>query len=146
MKQIYLGLGVLIVLAACKPQPPAPAVVAEPAVSEPAAAVAAEVPAALLAAGTEPFWSVHLEAGMLSYTTPETVDQPRLLKGTREQRGGTLTVQGGEGNEAFKLTISGGPCSDGMSDLSHPFNAEFVLGTQTFKGCARDPAVPVAAP
>lgn len=148
MKKMYIGMALLMALAGCKqPAPAAPEAAAEPAVAEqPAAVVSSEFPAVLQASGTEPFWGVRVEDGKLSYTTPETMDAPHLLEGKRELVDGALTVQGGEGDAAFKITIKHGECSDGMSDLSHPFSAEFVLGKDTFKGCARDPSVAVEAP
>lgn len=147
MKKIGIGLGVLMALAACKPSPPSPRGASEPTIAEPAAAAAsAEFPRALQVAGVEPFWGVKVEGAALTYTTPETMDQPRLLQGQREQHGDVLSVRGGEGDGAFTLSIHRGPCSDGMSDLSHPFSAEFVLGKERFKGCARDLSLPVEAP
>lgn len=145
MKKMYLGLALVIALAGCKP--PATETTTSSGVDEPTAVVPAEdFPATLQASGTEPFWGVRAEGGKLSYTTPETMDAPRTFEGKRELQEGALIVQGGEGDAAFKLTIKRGECSDGMSDLQHPFSAEFVLGKDTFKGCARDPAVPVEAP
>lgn len=144
MKKMYLGLALVIALAGCKQ--PVPEATTSSGVDTPTAAMPAEdFPATLQAAGTEPFWGVRVEGGKLSYTTPETMDAPRMFEGKRELHDGALTVQGGEGDAAFKLTIARGECSDGMSDLRHPFSAEFVLGKDTFKGCARDPAVPVEA-
>lgn len=145
MKKIGIGLGVLMALAACKPSPPSPQGASGPIAAEPAAA-SAEFPVALQVAGVEPFWGVKVEGAALTYTTPETMDQPRLLQGRREQHGDVLSVHGGEGEGTFMLSIHRGPCSDGMSDLSHPFSAEFVLGKERFKGCARDLSLPVEAP
>lgn len=145
MKKMYLGLALLVALAGCKQ--PVPEAVTSSGVDGPAAVVPAEdFPATLQASGTEPFWGVRAEGGKLTYTTPETLDTPRTFEGKREVQDGALTVHGGEGDAAFKLTIKRGECSDGMSDLGHPFSADFVLGKDTFKGCARDLAVPVEAP
>lgn len=149
MKQAYMGLVLLATLAACsQPAPPVaetPAPAPAPA-AEPVVAASTDFPQVLQASGTEPFWGVRVEGGTLDYTTPETQDAPRHFEGARSLVDGLLQVQGGEGDNAFRLTIERASCSDGMSDLSHPFTAEFVLGKDTFKGCARDPAVPVEAP
>ena len=145
MKKTYIGLALLVALAGCKQ--PVPEAATSSGVDAPTAVVPAEdFPATLQASGTEPFWGVRAEGGKLSYTTPETMDAPRTFEGKRELQDGALIVHGGEGDGVFKLTIKRGECSDGMSDLRHPFSAEFVLGKDTFKGCARDPAVPVEAP
>jgi uncharacterized membrane protein len=136
-------------LLACSRQAPEPAAPATPAaatvVAEPVAA-ADEYPAVLQASGTEPFWGVRVSGAALDYTTPETQQSPRHFEGVRELRDGRLLVHGGEGEGAFRLTLERATCSDGMSDLEHPYTAEFVLDAETFKGCARDPAVPIKAP
>ncbi|WP_305805568.1 hypothetical protein [Stenotrophomonas sp. YIM B06876] len=135
-------------LLACSRQAPEPVAAApsgsSPAITAPAAAD--DYPAVLQAAGTEPFWGVRVSGAALDYTTPDTRQNPQHLQGTREMRDGRLLVHGGEGQGAFRLTIQRASCSDGMSDLAHPYTAQFVLGAETFKGCARDPAVPVQAP
>ncbi|MCD9087918.1 hypothetical protein [Stenotrophomonas sp. SY1] len=147
MKHAWIGLALVMGLAGCKQTPPAaPEEAAAPAVSEQAVHAAAEFPAVLQASGTEPFWGVLVDGGRLTYTTPETMDKPRMFEGTHEVKDGVLTVKGGEGDAAFGLTIRKGECSDGMSDLRYPFTSEFVLGKETFKGCARDPSVRVEAP
>lgn len=147
MKHAWMGLVLLATLAACSQQKspvaemPAPAPAAGPAL-----AANDDFPKVLQASGTEPFWGVRVDGGKLEYTTPETQATPRHFEGERRVSNGQLQVQGGTGDNAFHLTINRATCSDGMSDLSHAFTAEFVLGKQTFKGCARDPAVPMEAP
>jgi uncharacterized membrane protein len=135
-------------LLACARQAPEPAIAAAPAPAAVDAAGAAtdDYPAVLQAAGTEPFWGVRVDGAALDYTTPDTQQNPQHFEGTRELREGRLLVHGGEGQGAFRLTIERVTCSDGMSDLEHPYTAEFVLGAETLKGCARDPSVPVQAP
>ncbi len=147
MKQAWMGLALVMGLAGCTQAPPAtPAEPAPPVAGEATVVPAPAFPGVLQASGTEPFWGVLVDGGRLTYTTPETMDRPRMFEGTAALKDDVLTVQGGEGEDAFVLTIRRGACSDGMSDLSYPFTSAFVLGKQTFKGCARDPSVPVEAP
>jgi len=153
MKQLFLASIVAMALAACNgPKPadtdastaaPAPAPAPE-ATAE--AGAKDDFPVIVQAAGTEPFWAVRVDGAKLAYSTPETQASPRYFEGARAVLDGLLVVQGGEGADAFRLTLQQAECSDGMSDLKHPFTAEFVLGKDTFKGCARDPSVPVEAP
>ncbi len=157
MNKTSLGGLLLVALLGCNAQKPpvaetagaepttAPAPVAAPA-GQAEAAPAADFPLVLQASGTEPFWGVRVDGAALDYTTPETQDAPRHFEGTRELRDGLLVVHGGQGEDAFKLTLERAECSDGMSDMSHPFTAEFVLGKDTWKGCARDPAVATERP
>lgn len=152
MKQLCISAAMVLALSACNAQKPAAtddAAATQPAPTALAAVdgnAKGEFPQVLQASGTEPFWGVLADGGRLTYTTPETMDKPRVFEGTHEVKDGVLTVKGGEGDAAFGLTIRKGECSDGMSDLSYPFTSEFVLGKQTFKGCARDPSVPTEAP
>ncbi|MGV8960860.1 MAG: COG3650 family protein [Stenotrophomonas sp.] len=111
-----------------------------------AAPVTARFPQQLQVAGTEPFWGVRVEGDVLEFTTPETLDAPRRLQAPRRLDAQGLHFNGDADGQVFALEIQHKPCSDGMSDLMHPYTAEFVLGEQTFKGCARDPAVPIEAP
>lgn len=147
MKQAWIGLALVLGLAGCKQTPTAaPENTTAPVASEPAAVAVQEFPTVLQASGTEPFWGVLADGGRLTYTTPETMDKPRMFEGVQEVKDGVLTVKGGEGDAAFGLTIRKSECSDGMSDMRYPFTSEFVLGKETFKGCARDPSVPTEAP
>lgn len=140
-------LSPMLGLLACSPQTPQSAASAIPSSAPATSAPAADdYPAVLQAAGTEPFWGVRVDGSALDYSTPDTPQSPRHFEGIREVRDGRLLVHGGEGEGVFRLTLERAACSDGMSDVTHPYMAEFVLGAETFKGCARDPAVPVQAP
>ena len=152
MKQILTLTALVVALSACNgPKPAADSSATTPAPVAPAApaeAVAAkdDFPVIVQAFGNEPFWGVRVDGAKLDYSTPETQASPRHFEGARAVQDGLLVVQGGEGVDGFRLTLQRAECSDGMSDLKHPFTAEFVLGKDTFKGCARDPSVPVEAP
>ena len=151
MKKVFAAAAVVLALSACNGSKPAadsnagaPAPVAPVAPAE--VAPKDDFPAIVQAFGNEPFWSVRAEGGELDYSTPETQASPLHFEGSRTLQDGLLVVQGGEGKDAFRLTLQRAECSDGMSDLKHPFTAEFVLGKDSFKGCGRDPSVPVEAP
>lgn len=85
--------------------------------------------------GNEPFWSVEARGGTLVFSTPE--DQTGItLQGRRvPSLVGTVILGQSEGGE-FHLGITPGECSDGMSDRTHAYAATFILGGQTYKGCA----------
>ena len=151
MKQIFTVAAMMLALSACNgPKPATDAGAAAPAPVAPVAAAEAgakdDFPVIVQASGTEPFWGVRVDGAKLDYSTPETQASPQHFEGSRALQDGLLVVQGGEGKDAFRLTLQRAECSDGMSDLKHPFTAEFLLGKDTFKGCARDPSVPVEAP
>jgi uncharacterized membrane protein len=39
--------------------------------------------------------------------------------------------------KALRLTVTKGPCSDGMSDTVYPFSVDRLLGNDLQRGCAR---------
>ena len=108
-------------------------------------AISDDVPLRFRAIGTEPFWSVQVQDGKLTYSTPDMPDG-LTVPATLRRSGQIVTYSATIDGKPLELEVSRQTCSDGMSDLKHPFTAEFVLGKDTFKGCARDPSVPVEAP
>ncbi len=109
-----------------------------------APAIVDDFPPSLQVVGTEPFWGIRIDGETLLYSTPETIDAPRRLEGTRRVDGDGLHFTGQEGEDAFALDVRREPCSDGMSDIEYPYLAEFVSGAQTLQGCARDSSVEMA--
>ena len=94
------------------------------------------LPQAFIAFGTEPFWSVRVDADKLHWSSPENMEgidftaQVEQLPTQRDYRG---QLQG----QAVSLTISDGPCSDGMSDQVHPWRVSWGLEGRVLAGCAR---------
>lgn len=130
----------LAALLACSPQPEKQD--AGLALKEPEVAAGA-FPENLHVIGTEPFWSVKVEGDALAYTTPETMDAPRLLQATTRGSGGDgLHLTGEDDGQPFRLEVRRAACSDGMSDNEYPFSASLLLDGNTVQGCAFDPASP----
>ncbi|MDP3677279.1 MAG: hypothetical protein Q8R44_19640 [Novosphingobium sp.] len=107
-----------------------------------AAARASEIPAGLalparfIALGTEPFWAAKVDGERLTYLTPE--DQAgQTISLTRVSRGDLVELQGMLAGEQLTLTVSAGPCSDGMSDTVYPFEVRRRLGNDEQRGCAK---------
>ena len=94
------------------------------------------LPQAFIAFGTEPFWSVRVDGDKLHWSSPENQDgidftaQAEVLPAQRRYHG---QLQG----QAVSLTISDGPCSDGMSDQVHPWRVSWQMDGQPLVGCAR---------
>jgi uncharacterized membrane protein len=88
------------------------------------------------AVGTEPFWDVTLTGRSVTWSDPETegrtgrVGKPRLSAGKAVWKGQV------SGHGAFTLTLTRGPCSDGMSDFTYPLTAKVQTSELTLKGCA----------
>lgn len=84
--------------------------------------------------GTEPFWNVNVEGDTLTYTTPD--DQTGVaMQGTRRALDDGLELSGNHDGKAFVLTVTGGLCSDGMSDNEYELDATFRYGDIDYKGC-----------
>lgn len=86
--------------------------------------------------GTEPFWAVDIDGDKATYKTPDN------QTGVNFNVARTAFAKGVEFNgvmegKAVTIAIKGGPCSDGMSDLSHEFTVIARIGEQTLNGCAR---------
>lgn len=88
------------------------------------------------AVGTEPFWGITVTGRTVDWSDPETenrkgvVGKPKLSRGKAVWKGRT------EGVGAFTLTLTRGPCSDGMSDFTYPLIATVKAPDYTLKGCA----------
>ena len=106
-----------------------------PAPAEPAAA-ALRLPARFTALGTEPFWGAKVDGARLTYTTPE--DQVgRPIAVARTSQGGSVEFDATLAGNRLTLSVSAGPCSDGMSDTVYPFAVRRRLGDDEQHGCAR---------
>lgn len=85
--------------------------------------------------GTEPFWGGTVAPTRIVYSTPENqagepVNVDAAYGAAREVYTGTLS------GAAFVLTLTKGPCSDGMSDKVHKFTAALQVRGETRQGCA----------
>ena len=109
---------------------PAPSASAEP------AAAALRLPARFTALGTEPFWAAKVVGARLTYITPE--DQVgRPIAVARTGRGDSVEFATTLAGKRLTLTVTAGPCSDGMSDTVYPFAVRRRLGDDEQPGCAR---------
>ena len=140
--RLLLTILPMAMLAACSPAAPDADTPAREAAAAQVDPDMAAFPANLQAAGVEPFWGVKVEGATLAYTTPETMDAPRLLQATRRIDADGLHLAGEDGGTPFRLDVRRDPCSDGMSDMTYPFSVSWLLDGRTAKGCAFDPASP----
>ena len=85
--------------------------------------------------GTEPFWGGSVSGDKLTYSTPDKPDGAPISVARFAGRGG-VSWSGTLQDKPFRLAVTEGTCSDGMSDRSYPFTATLeVLGEQR-QGCA----------
>ncbi len=113
------------------------------------ASMAGEPP--LICFGTEPFWRLDLtQPGKASFSTPDCpsaedyVGTANTLVPRKETvwRGRATAPNGGE----LVAFVREGACSDGMSDVVHPYSVNVSLpGGAHRAGCCRLAAVPAAA-
>ncbi len=87
--------------------------------------------------GTEPFWEVAVDGTTLKYKDLGLEDQQeRTLTATKGGSADAPTYTGSNQGTNFSLTITPGDCSDGMSDNTYPYKAEFRYGERALTGCA----------
>lgn len=112
---------------------PAPAPVAQPA----PAAVSRETDEAppppphedYRAIGTEPFWAVVVKGSVATLQRPDHRPLRYTVARTDDPR--AIRFLG----EGFTMTITEGPCSDGMSDAIWSDRVQLSFGEGTLKGC-----------
>lgn len=85
--------------------------------------------------GTEPFWGGTVGPDEIVYSTPDNQSGEPIavtvrFEGDREIYSGSLH------GRPFVLTLTAGPCSDGMSDNVHAFTATLEVDGETRRGCA----------
>ena len=103
-----------------------------PAPAEPSFAL----PERFTALGTEPFWAAKVDGARLTYSTPLD-EKGRIVAIARGGGADHATVEGRLDGRALRLTVTAGPCSDGMSDTVYPFTIVRTLDDAVEHGCAR---------
>jgi uncharacterized membrane protein len=106
-----LSLLLLVSLSACMPTP------------KPATAT-------YKALGTEPFWSLVIDDGQITFTQPDA--QP-----VRQPRPSAIIGFAGEIYQTPRINVNivHAHCSDGMSDRVHPDKVQVTVDGRRFEGC-----------
>lgn len=96
----------------------------------------------LQCSGTEPFWSLALEEGQATYSSPDAEEQSMGASQWREASGriGTFAVQlERDGNIGYaSVWRERDFCSDGMSDFRYPYGTIVILPEgEVLAGCCR---------
>ncbi|WP_183456546.1 SH3 domain-containing protein [Microbulbifer rhizosphaerae] len=104
------------------------------------------LPAGLLCAGTEPFWSLHIDRESVTYSAAGAED--RVMSVVKADGfagagpGTNFVIASGEGS-SITAVVSNQRCSDGMSDRDYPRRIDVVLsgadGVTGLTGCCRVP-------
>ncbi|NEX94800.1 hypothetical protein [Caulobacter sp. 17J65-9] len=144
------GIGAVLLLCGCSDHE-SPSTPVEPASAPPETAAPAPAPAAaalagvdlgqpLRAIGTEPFWGLDVTAAGMALTGPDRpkteAPSPKLTAQAAQAVFAGRTADGRD----LTLTLTPGPCSDGMSDRTYPLTAVVTLAKETLKGCAASTA------
>lgn len=85
--------------------------------------------------GTEPFWGGSVSGAELTYSTPDNPDGAPIAVTRFAGRGG-VSWSGTYEGQPFRLAVTEGTCSDGMSDRSYPFTATLEVSGEQRQGCA----------
>ncbi len=85
--------------------------------------------------GTEPFWGGTVSPTEIVYSTPENQEGERIaVEATFAPERAVYT--GRLDGRPFVLTLTPGPCSDGMSDNVHAYTARLQVRGESRQGCA----------
>jgi uncharacterized membrane protein len=85
--------------------------------------------------GAEPFWGGTVTGTEIRYMTPEK-QFGELISVTAAHNAEQQVYTGSLGGRPFVLTLSRGPCSNGMSDHSYAYTATLRVRGETRRGCA----------
>jgi len=129
-----------LVTSGCGPAPP-PADVGTPSPAAGRTTSTATLPATLRCFGVEPFWSIDpaVEGSRTLNRAGEDPIAVTLGAAVHRPAAAAWSVEGTDGQgQSLTITIARGNCSDGMSDLLHPYSVSLSyepLGER--RGCCR---------
>lgn len=96
--------------------------------------------------GTEPFWSLAIDGEDATFDTPDTPPTDWFASEWMPARGvpDRFMIRLGSGYGTGYLALFRQTCSDGMSDVSYPFEAILVTPGQAVRAgcCRREGAAP----
>jgi putative lipoprotein len=142
-----VALVLLCLAAACRkaPAPPAPAAAPELETPPPAAGSswdpweeAKSRGIEFRAVGNEPGWFLEIDNERwmrLLYAYGERVATLPVPKPVTA--GGTTTFASSGAGHTLTVTVTPGPCSDGMSDMTYPLSVAVVIDEVPLRGCGR---------
>jgi uncharacterized membrane protein len=81
------------------------------------------------AIGTEPFWALTIRASTATLERPDQVPLRFAVRADGDDK--AVRYQG----DGFAMTLTPGPCSDGMSDAIWSDRVQVAFGDGTLKGC-----------
>lgn len=143
MRLILLAAASALALTACKPAADAGKAGDPPPAPPPPAAAAGDpvlnnidLTQDLRAVGTEPFWAVEMTKDGLTFSGPDRPNSTAPNTGPVMNEGEASWTGTTADGKALKVTLTAGPCSDGMSDREYPLNAKVELDSEKFTGCA----------
>ena len=143
MRLILLAAASVLALTACTPAADAGKADDATAASPPPAATPGDpvlnnidLTQDLRAVGTEPFWAVEMTKAGLTFSGPDRPNSTAPNTGPAVHEGEASWTGTTADGKALKVTLTAGPCSDGMSEREYPLKAKVELGDELFRGCA----------
>jgi uncharacterized membrane protein len=85
------------------------------------------------ALGTEPFWAVTVRGDRATLERPGRAPLPVIVTLTQDRRAMRYIGEG------LTMTVTPGPCSDGMGDTLHADRVQIAFDEGTLKGCGGPP-------
>jgi uncharacterized membrane protein len=90
----------------------------------------------LVAGGTEPFWDIVITGRSVTWSDPETENRTGLVGAPRLSHGKAVWKGEASGVGPFTMTVTRGPCEDGMSEFIYPLTVRVRSADWTLNGCA----------
>jgi uncharacterized membrane protein len=87
--------------------------------------------------GTEPFWVVEIgeKKGTLIYKSISEEQELSFPYAKPVVTDSTWTYEAKAGHNSLIARMKKEVCSDGMSDITHPFSSEVVINGKILRGC-----------
>lgn len=89
--------------------------------------------------GTEPFWSVYvIRDNKIVFHPADGPDVAVPFVAATTPDAITRKYSSASGSTTMELTITKKSCSDGMSEVEHPYQVVLMINTTRHSGCGRD--------
>lgn len=93
--------------------------------------------------GNEPFWSVSIDAGVMTLSRLGMEDVILSLADPQMSDSGDFRVIASHSGRALRAVLTRRPviCRDSMTGMPHPETIDLALGDDVLSGCGGDPAL-----
>ncbi|MBC7874278.1 MAG: hypothetical protein H7Y01_09800 [Ferruginibacter sp.] len=88
--------------------------------------------------GTEPFWAVYvINNNKIVFHPADGPDTEVPFVAATSPGNSIIKYNSASGSTQMELIITKKDCSDGMSEVTHPFEVALTINTKKYSGCGR---------